>query len=65
MMGFRVDAIDVKDYQEHQNEIHTKLIAIMGDRLSAHIKTLQVRLRGLPTSHQTESEHTLPSGLLS
>ncbi|KIM71978.1 hypothetical protein PILCRDRAFT_82306, partial [Piloderma croceum F 1598] len=32
-----------RDYQEHQNEIHAKLIAIMGDRLSAHIKSLQVR----------------------
>jgi vacuolar protein sorting-associated protein 54 len=31
-----------QDYQEHQNEIHAKLVAIMGDRLSAHIKTLQV-----------------------
>ncbi|KAI0086385.1 Vps54-like protein-domain-containing protein [Irpex rosettiformis] len=31
-----------RDYQEHQNEIHAKLIAIMGDRLSAHIKSLQV-----------------------
>ncbi|KAI0341623.1 Vps54-domain-containing protein [Trametopsis cervina] len=31
-----------RDYQEHQNEIHAKLIAIMGDRLSAHIKTLQL-----------------------
>ncbi|KAG5654120.1 hypothetical protein H0H81_007172 [Sphagnurus paluster] len=30
-----------RDYQEHQNEIHSKLIAIMGDRLTAHIKTLQ------------------------
>ncbi|KII89130.1 hypothetical protein PLICRDRAFT_40765 [Plicaturopsis crispa FD-325 SS-3] len=30
-----------RDYQEHQNEIHSKLIAIMGDRLSAHIKSLQ------------------------
>ncbi|KAI0039918.1 Vps54-domain-containing protein [Auriscalpium vulgare] len=29
-----------RDYQEHQNEIHSKLIAIMGDRLSAHIKSL-------------------------
>ncbi|TBU35477.1 Vps54-domain-containing protein [Dichomitus squalens] len=33
-----------RDYQEHQNEIHAKLIAIMGDRLTAHIRTLQVRL---------------------
>lgn len=32
-----------RDYQEHQNEIHAKLIAIMGDRLTAHIRTLQVR----------------------
>ena len=32
-----------KDFQEHQNEIHSKLIAIMGDRLTAHIKSLQVR----------------------
>ncbi|KAI1791647.1 Vps54-domain-containing protein [Ganoderma leucocontextum] len=30
-----------RDYQEHQNEIHAKLIAIMGDRLTAHIRTLQ------------------------
>ena len=34
----------LQDYQEHQNEIHQKLIAIMGDRLSAHIKSLHVRL---------------------
>ncbi|KAJ3824734.1 vacuolar protein sorting-associated protein 54 [Lentinula raphanica] len=33
-----------RDYQEHQHEIHAKLIAIMGDRLSAHIKALQARL---------------------
>ncbi|KAF7322637.1 Vps54 domain-containing protein [Mycena chlorophos] len=30
-----------RDYQEHQNEIHAKLIAIMGDRLNAHIRTFQ------------------------
>ncbi|KAJ7074201.1 retrograde transporter [Mycena amicta] len=30
-----------RDYQEHQNEIHSKLIAIMGDRLNAHIRTFQ------------------------
>ena len=29
-----------RDYQEHQNEIHSKLIAIMGDRITAHIKSL-------------------------
>lgn len=31
-----------RDYQEHQNEIHAKLIAIMGDRLAAHIKSLRM-----------------------
>ncbi|KAF7311494.1 Vps54 domain-containing protein [Mycena kentingensis (nom. inval.)] len=30
-----------RDYQEHQNEIHAKLIAIMGDRLTAHIQTFR------------------------
>ncbi|KAF8965307.1 Vps54-like protein-domain-containing protein [Flammula alnicola] len=30
-----------RDYQEHQNEIHAKLVAIMGDRLNAHIKSLK------------------------
>ena len=37
----------MQDYQEHQNEIHAKLIAIMGDRLTAHIRTLQVAAFGL------------------
>lgn len=31
----------VQDYQEHQNEIHAKLVAIMGDRLAVHINSLQ------------------------
>jgi len=31
----------IQDYQEHQNEIHAKLIAIMGDRLAVHIGSLQ------------------------
>ena len=30
-----------RDYQEHQYEIHAKLVAIMGDRLTVHCKTLQ------------------------
>lgn len=30
----------MQDYQEHQQEIHAKLVAIMGDRLSAHCKSL-------------------------
>lgn len=30
-----------RDYQEHQFEIHAKLVAIMGDRLSVHCRGLQ------------------------
>lgn len=30
-----------RDYQEHQNEIHAKLVAIMGDRLAVHAESLQ------------------------
>ncbi|PPQ65310.1 hypothetical protein CVT24_011437 [Panaeolus cyanescens] len=30
-----------RDYQEHQNEIHSKLVTIMGDRLDTHIKLLR------------------------
>ncbi|KAG9318566.1 Vps54-like protein-domain-containing protein [Chiua virens] len=30
-----------RDFQEHQNEIHSKLVAIMGDRIGAHVKSLQ------------------------
>lgn len=30
-----------RDCQEHQNEIHAKLVAIMGDRLAVHCKALQ------------------------
>lgn len=32
-----------RDYQEHQNEIHAKLVVIMGDRLTVHCRSLQVR----------------------
>ncbi|MBW0550804.1 hypothetical protein O181_090519 [Austropuccinia psidii MF-1] len=30
-----------RDYQEHQNEIHAKLVSIMSDRLAMHHQTLQ------------------------
>ncbi|KAM0755447.1 hypothetical protein T439DRAFT_375809 [Meredithblackwellia eburnea MCA 4105] len=30
-----------RDFQEHQNEIHAKLVAIMSDRLHIHCKTLE------------------------
>ncbi|GAA5998853.1 hypothetical protein JCM5350_000108, partial [Sporobolomyces pararoseus] len=30
-----------RDYQEHQNEIHFKLVAIMSDRLIVHSRTLE------------------------
>ncbi|KAH8984052.1 Vps54-like protein-domain-containing protein [Lactarius akahatsu] len=43
-----------RDYQEHQNEIHAKLVAIMGDRLSAHIKSLNaIRWDALPAKAGT------------
>ena len=32
----------MQDYQEHQNEIHAKLVAIMSDRLSVHVAALRV-----------------------
>jgi vacuolar protein sorting-associated protein 54 len=34
----------LKDYQNHQGEIHTKLIAIMNERFDVHMKTMQVRV---------------------
>lgn len=37
-----------RDYQEHQNEIHLKLIAIMSDRLQVHAKSLQVSIACSP-----------------
>lgn len=30
-----------RDYQEHQNEIHAKLVSIMGDRVNVHCRSLQ------------------------
>jgi len=30
-----------RDYQEHQHEIHAKLVVIMGDRLGVHCRSLQ------------------------
>ncbi|KZT57023.1 Vps54-domain-containing protein [Calocera cornea HHB12733] len=46
-----------RDYQEHQNEIHAKLIAIMGDRLSIHIKTLLEMKLDAPTNEQGASPY--------
>lgn len=31
----------VNDYTNHQNEIHTKLVAIMNERFTAHVKAMQ------------------------
>lgn len=39
-----------RDYQEHQNEIHSKLVAIMSDRLVVHSRTLEVSLVPLVSS---------------
>lgn len=32
----------LKDYQEHQKEIHAKLVAIMNERFAVHAKAMQV-----------------------
>lgn len=32
----------LKDYKDHQGEIHAKLIAIMNERMSVHVKAMQV-----------------------
>lgn len=32
----------VKDYTEHQSEIHAKLVAIMNERFAAHVKAMQL-----------------------
>ena len=32
----------LKDYQEHQSEIHAKLVAIMNERFFVHVKAMQV-----------------------
>ena len=42
-----------RDYQEHQNEIRVKLIAIIGDRITAHIKRRDC--------HTTQEEYEPPS----
>ena len=46
-----------RDYQEHQNEIHAKLVAIMGDRLSAHIKSLNAIRWDAPPVKPGTNEH--------
>ncbi|CAE6420707.1 unnamed protein product [Rhizoctonia solani] len=43
-----------RDFQEHQNEIYTKLISIMGDRLAVHCKSLQA-------SSKSEIDWTSPN----
>lgn len=32
----------VKDYTNHQSEIHAKLVAIMNERFTAHVKAMQL-----------------------
>lgn len=44
-----------RDFQEHMYEIHAKLVAIMGDRLSVHSKSLSVTdWNSRPANDQTE-----------
>ncbi|KAF7303724.1 Vacuolar protein sorting-associated protein 54 [Mycena indigotica] len=53
VMLVEFDKLKHQDYQEHQNEIHAKLIAIMGDRLNAHIRTFQSTPREGVNSYMT------------
>jgi len=46
-----------RDYQEHQNEIHDKLIAIMSDRITFHCKTLA----GMDWVKMSQPSSTLPA----
>ena len=48
-----------RNYQEHQNEIHTKPVAIMGDRLSVHwhIKSLNAIRWDAPPVKPGTKEH--------
>lgn len=32
----------LKDYKDHQHEIHAKLVAIMNERFTVHVKAMQV-----------------------
>lgn len=41
-ISLSVDNFFLQDYQEHQYEIHAKLISIMADRLAVHCGTLRV-----------------------
>lgn len=40
-----------QDYQEHQNEIHAKLVAIMSDRLAVHCGSLRVSVVLINDTH--------------
>lgn len=51
-----------KDFQEHQNEIHSKLVAIMGDRISAHVKSLQVSHMPLVCDYELSIANHLLAG---
>lgn len=46
-----------RDYHEHQNEIHSKLVAIMGERLSVHCKSLQEIRWDIPPPQQGPSPY--------
>ncbi|KIY43546.1 Vps54-domain-containing protein [Fistulina hepatica ATCC 64428] len=48
-----------RDYQEHQHEVHQKLIAIMNDRLSFHVKTLRAINWEVPTKDPVNSYMSL------
>ncbi|GAA6004655.1 hypothetical protein JCM10207_000969 [Rhodosporidiobolus poonsookiae] len=52
-----------RDYQEHQHEIHAKLVAIMSDRLQVHSRTLE-SINWEEPSPRPESPNTYMEGLV-
>jgi hypothetical protein len=42
---------------EYQNEIHTKLVAVMGDRLTVHLKSLNAISWDLPPAKPGVNEY--------
>lgn len=48
-----------RDYQEHQNEIHSKLVAIMSDRLQVHARTFEVCTCLMRFEGDARTDHSL------
>lgn len=48
-----------RDFQEHQNEVHAKLVAIMGEVLNGYIKSLQEVQWEAPRGNQEANQYML------